>query len=279
MAIPVERDETFELEDDEDDFPTFWAVELVPGKEYETVAEMDLRITAAVLPASAKDVGRSVVSLSTSAEPDKSFAIVSLRLDSHESQTLEVFIDRGTSIKLSLGGPSKNHVHLSGHFIVPDSGEFDSDDEDEAMYGGRAMAAGDDNSDGEELDEFSSDEDVSTESIKKLAAQVEAGKKRKALENGGGEDAKKPKVAGNQQKQQTPNKPAAQQPKQPQTPKQQGQPQQPKTPQGQAPKTPQGQAPKTPQGQQAKSPQSQQTPGAKGGKKQQKKAPKIRIYR
>jgi len=259
MAIPVERDESFDLEEDDDDVNTFWAIELVPGKEYETVAEMDLRITAAVLPASAKDTGRSVVSLSTSAEPEKSFAIVSLRLDSHESQTLEVFIDRGTAIKLSLGGNSKNHVHLSGHFVIPGPDEFDSDDA-EAMFGGHAMGAGDD-SEGEEFDE-SSDEDMSPETVKKMAAELSGGKKRKAIENGGSEDAKKPKVAGNQQKQQTPNKPAAQQPK-PQTPKGQGQAQQ--------PKTPQGQAPKTPQGQQAKSPQSQQKPGqAKGGKNQQK---------
>lgn len=52
-------------------------------------------------------------------EPSKTFSIVSLKLDSNDSQSLEIVLDEGSEVKFSVSG--KNSVHLSGYY-VPEQG-------------------------------------------------------------------------------------------------------------------------------------------------------------
>jgi len=187
---------------------SFWAIELVPGKEYETTVEIDLHITQAVLPAAAKEQGRGVVSIKFKEEDDKSkeksFAIASLRLDAQDSQALDVVIDEGSTVIFTLSG--KNNVHLSGYY-VPDSAPEDN------FYGDD-----DDEIDSDELGsegEDDEDDDLNEEEIEKanaaIAAQL-AAKRKQAAQNGG--EAKKAKVEAPQKQQQ-------QQPKQEKKPQQQ----------------------------------------------------------
>jgi len=202
------------MEGDLDIVRSFWAVELVPGKEYTTTVPIDLHLTSAVLPASAKDTTRSVVTIKF-AEDDgkesKSFAIASLKLESHDSQALDIIVDEGQTVTFTVTG--KNAVHLSGAF-VPDSG---ASSDDEGLY--------DDEIDSDELgsdeDMGSEDDvdDVDEETLAKAQAALAAQKRKQPAQNGG--DAKKAKVEA------------------PQQPKQEKKPQQPqqKAPQQKTPQT------------------------------------------
>lgn len=215
---------------------SFWAVELTPGKEYTTTPEFDLHVTQAVLPASAQDKGRSVITVKVDEEgaDQRAFAIASLKLESSDSQSLDLVFDSQESITFTVSG--KNPVHLSGYHIPPsgsegdefdyDSDELGSEDEDEEI-------SGDEGSEGDE-DEIDEEE---------LKAQIDAATaKRKQQQSQNGAPA--PKKAKQEQQ-------AA--PKQ-QTPKQE------QKPQGQTPKA-QGNTPKQQQPQQKSpaQPQKEQT--------------------
>jgi len=160
------------------------AVELVPGKEYTTTVPADLHITQAVLPANAKDTTRSVVSIQFASEEEgekeKAFAIASLKLDSQDSQALEVVVDDSATITLSVSG--KNPVHLSGYYVP------DTDGGEDSFYG-----SDDDEIDSDELgsdDEEEVDEEAATKAI---AAQL--AKKRQQQQQNGGETKKAKVVA------------------------------------------------------------------------------------
>jgi len=117
---------------------SFWAVEIQPGKEYTATPDFDVHVTQAVLAANSKDKERTVVSAKVEAEEGEkaqSFAIASLRLESHESQTLDLLFDATTPVTFSVTG--KNPVHLTGYLVPPaddedmfgEEGEFDEDEE------------------------------------------------------------------------------------------------------------------------------------------------------
>jgi FK506-binding nuclear protein len=179
----------------------FWAVELVPGKEFSTILPLDLKITQAVLPASAKDTGRSVVSITFVDEPSKTLSIVSLKLDSNDSQSLEVVLDEDSEVKFTVSG--KNPVHLSGYYVPNQEGpEGFYDDEDDEI---------DSDEVGDEIDDDESEEE---EASPQILAALE--KKRKAAQNGAEANKKvKSENAPQQPKKEasTPNKPQQQQPK------------------------------------------------------------------
>jgi len=212
---------------------SFWAVELVPNKEYTTTVPIDLHITQAVIPASGSDKSsRSVVSIKFEEDEDdkskeKAIAIASLRLDTHDSQSLDVVVDEGSTVTFTVTG--KNPVHLSGYY-VPDN----SDDDNEGLYG-------DDGSDEEiDSDEIGSEDDMDElddsadeEKINAALAQL----KRKQGAQNGGSDAKKAKVekaeAPQQPKQEKKGQQQQQQQKKADAPQQQKQQQQEKKPQQQ----------------------------------------------
>jgi len=161
-----------------------------------------------------------VISISFEDEPEKSFAICSLNLNSRDSQSLSVVLDEQSSVKFTLTG--KNSVHLSGYY-QPDNGGG----EEGGFYGGDDEVESD-------FDEEEDVDEVDNETLQKANAAIAAqlDKKRKAAQNGGAEQNKKPKqeVAAAQPKQvqkpkaDTPSKPQeakkAQQPqKSPQQPK------------------------------------------------------------
>jgi FK506-binding nuclear protein len=187
----------------------FWAVELVPGKEYTTTVPADLHIAQAVLPATAKDAGRSVVSIQFSDEDEesetkeKAIAIASLRLDNQDSQALEVIVDEGATITLTVSG--KNPVHLSGYYVPDENGD------DEGLYDDEVDSDEFGSEEEGEEEEESEDEEAVQQAIKSQLAA----KRKQVAQNGG--DAKKAKVEAGA---------APQQPKQPQQqqkPKQQEQ--------------------------------------------------------
>eukprot|EP00026_Physarum_polycephalum_P012433 Phypoly_transcript_12741.p1 GENE.Phypoly_transcript_12741~~Phypoly_transcript_12741.p1 ORF type:complete len:353 (+),score=95.75 Phypoly_transcript_12741:79-1059(+) len=213
-----------DLDQSQEELPrAFWAIELVPGKEYNTVLPFDLHITSAVLPFSAKDTGRSVVTLTFADEKDKTFSIVSLDL-AHASQTLKVVLDEESDVTFSVHG--KNPVHLSGYYTNENPEDIYGDGDSEID----SDEVGDDELEGLDSDD-SVDEDIDEATMAKVVA-MQNQQKRKALSNGE-ESNKKPKTNTPQQQQQnkpnqnkaTPNKPQ-QQEKKPQTPQQQQKPQQ-----------------------------------------------------
>ena len=177
----------------------------------------------AVLPASAKDTGRSVVSL-TFADENKTFSIVSLKLDHNESQSIDVIIDEGSQVKFSVSG--KNSVHLSGYYVPDENPEgnplllslkiikintllgiYDDDDEIDS----------DEVGDDDEMGMEDSDDDVDADIDSATRAKVEAlmAKKRKAAPQNGAEANKKPKADAPQQQQpKKENKPTPTKPQQ-----------------------------------------------------------------
>jgi len=198
-----------------------WAIELQPGKEYTTTPDFDLHVTQAVLPAAAQDKARSVVSVRIDeASEKKSFAIASLKLDSHESHSVDLVFDAEEGITFSVSG--KNPVHLSGYLIPPQQGgedfEFDDDEDDEDIA----------SQDEDELEGEEGDEDADEEAIQAEVANQVAKRKGQAGENGAPAQ-KKPKQEPAKQEpaKQEPvkqEKPKAEQKAQPQqaTPKTEG---------------------------------------------------------
>jgi len=187
-----------------------------------------LHITSAVLPATAKDTGRSVVTLSFSEEPEKTFSVVSLKLDSHESQTLDLLLDEESVVKFNVSG--KNPVHLSGYYVPgSDDGEDFYDDEvDSDEVGDEDGLGGLD-----EEDDVSDDDEMDQATLKRVqAALAQQQNKRKAPENGA-EPAKKPKQEQQHQQQPQKNKPAQPAGAKPQQ-QQGGKPQQPQQQKSQA---------------------------------------------
>jgi len=206
-------------EDQEDIKRAFWAIELVPGKEYSTTLPYDLHITQAVLPASAKDTGRSVVSITFADEKEKTISIVSLKLDSNDCQAIDVELDEESEITFTVSG--KNPVHLSGYYSPGDEPEGFYDDDDEEIdsdeVSGDEMGA-------EDSDEDDVDDDVDPETMKKVQSYLADNKRKAQLQNGGAPGAKKPKTDAPQQQQQqkaTPSKPQQQEAKKPQQQQQQ----------------------------------------------------------
>ena len=79
----------------------------------------------AVLPASASDKGRSVITVKVDEEgaDNRSFAIAALKLEVTDSQSLDLVFDAGETITFTVSG--KNSVHLSGYHIPPSGSEGD----------------------------------------------------------------------------------------------------------------------------------------------------------
>jgi len=149
-----------------------WAVELLPGKEQTTIPEYDLIITQAVLPETAKDKTRTVVSVK-GGDLQTPFAIASLTLGGTECQPLQVYLDQ--EVEVTFINHGKNPVHLIGRYHEePDlEGMYDDDDEEFGSEGEEAFSGS----------EEEGDEDVDEEELTK---QIEAqGKKRAAAANGG----------------------------------------------------------------------------------------------
>jgi len=241
-------------EQDQEGNRSFWAVELLPGKEFTTTPDFDLHITQAVLPASAKDKERTVVSVKIDEEgaDNKSFAVASLKLDSAESQQIDLVFDSDEKISFTVSG--KNPVHLSGYLIPPsqEGSEFDYPSDDDEEIDEDELISEDEDGEGDEDDESADEDEL-------RAKLLEAAGKRKA---GGAQENGAP--AQKKAKQDTQPGAPAQQPKQGQTPKQ-GQQQTPK--QGQTPKNAEGKKPQQQQQQQQKSPAQQQQQKAPETKK------------
>jgi len=189
----------------------FWAVELQPGKEFTTAVPFDLHITQAVLPHTAKDNGRTVVSLTfkeeEEGEAEKAFAIASLSLERNDSQGLNIVIDENSTVSFTVHG--KNPVHLSGYYVPDESGE-------EGFYGD------------EEIDSDELDSENDEEEEEKLNASIQAqlaAKRKQTVQNGS--DAKKAKVDVEQPKKQQPQQKEQKGQQQQQQPKKQQQQQQP----------------------------------------------------
>jgi len=116
-----------------------------------------------------------------------------LRLDNQDSQALEVIVDEGATIILTVSG--KNPVHLSGYYVPDESGD------DEGLY--------DDDIDSDEFgseEEGEGEEESEDEEAVQAAIKSQLAAKRKQVAQNGGE-AKKAKVESGA---------APQQPKQPQ---------------------------------------------------------------
>jgi len=182
----------------------FWAIELVPGKEYSTTLPFDLHITSAVLPIAAKDQGRSVVTLAFEEDKEKAFSIVSLSLTQNASQPLDVVLDEDTDVTFTVHG--KNPVHLSGYYVNENQeGMYDDDEVDSDEFGEEMGIDSEDESEGDDVDE-----EVDPVTMGKFKQFLD-GNKRKAeqLQNGG--EAKKAKAETAQQpkkpQQNTPSKP------------------------------------------------------------------------
>jgi len=251
----------------------FWAIEVVPGKAYATTPTFDLKITQLVLPANASDKGRTVLQCSVEG---KTFAVGSLKLDSHENIPLDLVMEAGRELSFSVSG--KNPVQVLGYYISET--DFGSDDDDDE---GMELQDDDDEIDftGEddesmEFGEDDEDEEADEEEISK-ATLLALNKRKNAIpmngqQNGGA--AKKPKHENPPQQQQKPQasqKPKAevvqkgeQKPNKPQQVQQQQSPQQPQKVAQQKPQTPQQveQKPKQkPQSENKSQPQSKpQTP-------------------
>jgi len=226
QASIMAGEDSFDMEEEEG-MRAFWAIELVPNKEYSTSLPFDLHITSAVLPASAKDNGRGVVSVSFADEKDKNFSIVSLKLDTHDSQSLDVVLDEGSEVTFTVSG--KNSVHLSGYYVAEntDDGLYDDDDIDSDEVGDDDELEG-----GSDSDDV--DEGVDAATMAKVQSLIED-KKRKAQQNGA-ESNKKAKAEPQQPKKEskptpskatpskaTPSKPQQQEGKKPQQQQQQQQ--------------------------------------------------------
>jgi len=212
---------------------SFWAVELVPGKEFTTTPEFDVHVTAAILPAGVKDKERTLVT-ATYAEvdeednekPGQAFTIASLKLDHNDSQNIDLIFDADVPVTFAVVG--KNPVHLVGSLVPPqgDDDDFMSDDDEDILS----------QEEDEEGEEAEDDEDE--EAAAAIQAQL---KKRPAAQQTNGAPAKKPKQEQAAPKQEQ-KKPQQQQQT---TPKQGGEQ---KKPQQQQQKTPQQQKERTLQG-------------------------------
>eukprot|EP01111_Echinosteliopsis_oligospora_P001197 TRINITY_DN116_c0_g1_i2.p1 TRINITY_DN116_c0_g1~~TRINITY_DN116_c0_g1_i2.p1 ORF type:complete len:316 (-),score=124.52 TRINITY_DN116_c0_g1_i2:64-1011(-) len=191
---------------------SFWAVELLPGKEHTFIPEFDLIVSQAVLPEAAKDKTRSVVSVKTN---DNTFAIASLTLGSHDSQNLDILFDQG--LELTLTNSGKNPVHLSGRY-------HEEDDDMEGMYGDEYGSEGEEGEGFSGSEEDDDDDDIDEEELTKQI-QAQANKRNAAAANGAKGGAQQPaakKQKGNEGAA-VPVSPAQAKPaaaKQPQQPKQ-----------------------------------------------------------
>jgi len=212
---------------------SFWAVELVPGKEFTTTPEFDVHVTAAILPAGVKDKERTLVT-ATYAEvdeednekPGQAFTIASLKLDHNDSQNIDLIFDADVPVTFAVVG--KNPVHLVGSLVPPqgDDDDFMSDDDEDILS--------------QEEDEEGEDAEDDEDEEAAAAIQAQLSKKRPAGQQTNGAAAKKPKQEQAAPKQEQ-KKPQQQQ----QTPKQGGEQ---KKPQQQQQKTPQQQKERTLQG-------------------------------
>jgi hypothetical protein len=195
---------------------SFWAIELVPGKEFTTTPEFDIHVTTAVLPSNATGKGRTLVNVTypevdeeDNEKPGQSFTVASLKLDHNDSQQLDILFDADMPVTLSVTG---NPVHLIGTLVPPEPDMYGDSDDDEDI-----------------LSQEEDDEDIEDEDEEEAEADIQAQlqKKRPAAQQSNGAAAKKPK-----QEAAAPQKP------QQQTPKQGGEQ---KKPQQQQQKTPQQQ--------------------------------------
>lgn len=194
----------------------FWAVEVIPGKEYVTTPIFDLKLTQLVLPASATDKSRTVVQCKVE---DKTFALGSLKLDLHENVHLDVIMEEDKEVTFTVSG--KNPVQILGYYMdngLPD--EFDEDiDSDEEMDGELESGDSEEGEEGEEGEEDEEGEEGEGEPDEdaieaEILKQFEDKKRKAGIVNGNAN--KKPKV----------EQPPQQQQKQQQQPQQKQQPQQ-----------------------------------------------------
>jgi len=230
---------------------SFWAVELVPGKEYTTSPDFDLHVTQAVLPASAKDKERTIVTVKFTEEDGEdstSFAIASLKLDGADSQHLDLLFDSDRPVTFTATG--KNSVHLTG-YLVPDNGGYDSDLGD----------LDDDDISGEEGEEVDDEEDE--EDAELAEEQIRAQLKRKVQDAAKQNGAPAPKKA-----KQDEQKPKEEKPKQEQKPKEE-KPKQEQKPKEEKPK--QEQKPKEEKPKQEQKPQTPKAEKTEGGQQQSEK--------
>jgi len=191
---------------------SFWAIELIAGKEFTTTPEFDLHVTQAVLPASAKDTGRTVVNVSFPDSEEKSyFAIASVRLDHSDTQSLDLLFDADRPVSFTSIG--KNPVHLIGYTVGPD------DSEGGGMYGSYGSSDEELDSDmGEDFEEDGEDDEEDIANNQALQALISQKRKAKTeLTNGNAPAAPAPKKAKQEQK------PQEQKPKQEQKQQQQKQ--------------------------------------------------------
>jgi len=227
----------------------FWAVEVVPNKAFTVVPPFDLHLTQIVLPASAKDKGRSVVEVK---HDDKSFAVGALKLDVAENISLDLMFEAGKTVTFSVSG--NNAAHLVGYYIDHDDhGEDFSDDELEGLgFGGE-----DEEIDSDEDDLDDDEDDIDEDELTGATLQALTNQKRKGEQQPQANGAKKAKVGFQEPKaQQKPQQPKGEQ--KPQQPKGEQKPQQPKGEQKPQQQKPQQQKPQQPKGE--KSPQQQQRP-------------------
>lgn len=186
-----------------------WAVELLPGKEQTTVPEYDLIITQAVLPETAKDKLRTVVSVK-GGDLETPFAIASLTLGTIESQPMQVYLDQDVEVTFINHG--KNPVHLIGRYHEePDyEGMYGEEDDEFGSEGEEAFSGSEEDGD-DDIDEEELSKQIEAQGKKRAAAAANGGK-------GGQQPAKKQKGAEGAAVPQQQAKPAAPAPAAKQTP-------------------------------------------------------------
>jgi len=165
----------------------FWAVEVVPGKEYNTAIPFDLHLTQLVLPASATDKGRTVVQAKFS---DQAFAVGSLKLDLQENINVDLIFEAGQNITFTVAG--KNPVQLLGYYIDNQGVDGDDDDSDDELGSLDGLGAYGDEDDDDEIDSDDEDEEIDEAALTGATLQSLAQKRKAEAPHANG--AKKAKV-------------------------------------------------------------------------------------
>jgi len=259
----------------------FWALEVVPGKEFTAQPPFDLHLTQVVLPANAADNGRSVLQAKVD---DKQFAIASLKLNMQENISLDLIFEAGKTIDFTVSG--KNPVQLLGYYIDNQGGGMSDDELDGESFGDfddeEVDSEGDEDDDEDDEDEddvsLDLDQEIDQATLKKLQQKRKAelqqetnGAKKPKVDQQKPQQQQQPQQKGGQQKgaQQQPQQKQAQPQKAAQQPQKEAQ-----QPQKEAQQQKGGQQQKGQQQQRPQTPgkeQQQQKPQTPGNKEQQQK--------
>ncbi|KAJ3359798.1 peptidylprolyl isomerase fpr4 [Allomyces javanicus] len=180
---------------------SFFGIELAPGQAGAMECPADLRLTLASLPHDIKDdTARTTVYLTVDdAEP---LPLCTLRAGTVDQQALDIVVDAGSNIELSVKGP--NNVALMGNFDFTGIEEGDSDDEEDEDEDSEGEGDGEDQDDEEEGSDEDEDEEMEEDDDEEevpppTKAEI---KKQQAKEQAKKEQAKKLEQAKKAEQQQ-----------------------------------------------------------------------------